>query len=168
MTLPASRGRCPGPRPPAFLMGYRAFCLRNENRYLRYARARSLDPGRARVVVDSLLCALVDEWPRIIASDRPASEAWKMLVLRVAASVGEGPRAHGGRRDTVHQTLEGLEADVFVLRYRMSLSPAETADLMGLEVPEVTVALRRGMSMLLGPRELIRRTPARPTQRQSI
>lgn len=130
------------------MLGYRAFCLRNENRYIQYALARSLDPGRARAVVDAVLCALVDDWHRIITSDRPAFEAWKILVSSVTA---EGRQARDRGRDTVHQALEGPEADVFLLRYRMSLSPAETADLMGLEVPEVTVALRRVMSAVLGP-----------------
>ncbi|MEU3322050.1 hypothetical protein [Streptomyces sp. NPDC006785] len=148
MTRPVHRGRCPALGLHTSMLGYRAFCLRNENRYIQYARARSLDPGRARAVVESVLRTLVDEWPRIITSDRPAFEAWKILVSSVAA---EGRQAHGRGRDVVHQALPGPEADVFLLRYRMSLSPAETADLMGLEVPEVTVALRKGMSVVLGP-----------------
>ncbi|MFF2718960.1 hypothetical protein [Streptomyces sp. NPDC058011] len=132
------------------LLGYRAFCLRNENRYVQYARARSLEPVRAGAVVESVLQALVEQWPRIIRSDRPASEAWEMLVSRVAAAAREARRAGSGcGRDTVHHALSGQEADVVLLRYRLSLSASQTADLMGLEVPQVMVSLRKGMSALL-------------------
>lgn len=132
------------------MLGYKAFCLRNESRYLRYAMARSLEPVRARAVVESVLHALVMQWPQIICSDRPAFEAWEMLVCRVAAAAREARRGCNGRgRDSVHQALSGQEADVVLLRYRLSLSPAQTADLMGLEVSEVTVSLRKGISALL-------------------
>ncbi|MEU1690023.1 hypothetical protein ABZ590_00120 [Streptomyces hirsutus] len=153
MTRPAHRGRglARGAEGP-LLLGYKAFCLRNESRYIQYARARSLEPGRARAVVESVLQMLVMQWPQIISSDRPAFEAWEMLVCRVAAATWETRRACNGRgRDTVHQALPGQEADVVLLRYRLSLSPAETADLMGLEVPEVTVSLKKGISALLNP-----------------
>ncbi|MFD5907002.1 sigma factor-like helix-turn-helix DNA-binding protein [Streptomyces microflavus] len=125
--------------------------MRNESRYIQYARARSLAPGAARAVVDSVLRALVDDWPRIIMSDRPASEAWRILTMRVAAARNSPPFRDDRGTDAVHRALEGQEADVFLLRYRMSLSLEETADLMGLEVPAVTVALRKGMSDLLDP-----------------
>ncbi|MEE1839718.1 hypothetical protein ABZ776_18335 [Streptomyces sp. NPDC007076] len=134
------------------LLGYKAFCIRNENRYIQYARARSLEQALARAVVDSVLQTLVMRWPQIISGDRPAFEAWEMLVSRVAAAARETRRARSRQgRDAVHQTLSGQEADVVLLRYRLSLTLAETADLMGLEVPEVTVSLRKGMSMLLAP-----------------
>jgi DNA-directed RNA polymerase specialized sigma24 family protein len=134
------------------LLGYKAFCLRNKNRYIQYARARSLEPARARTVVESALQALVMQWPQIISSDRPALAAWEILARRVEAAIKEAGRACDARgRDTVHQALPGQEADVVLLRYRLSLSPAETADLMGLEVPEVTVSLRKGMRVLLDP-----------------
>lgn len=150
------------PAPPAYtlalrtgallVLGFRAFCLRNESRYVQYARARSLEPGRARAVVESVLQALVEQWPRIISSDRPASEAWKVLVPHVAAAARDAEQARSGRgRDTMHKALPEKQADVVVLRYRMSLSAAETADLMGLEVPDVTVSLKNGISALLAP-----------------
>ncbi|MFF2964120.1 sigma factor-like helix-turn-helix DNA-binding protein [Streptomyces sp. NPDC057963] len=133
-------------------LGYKAFCLRNQDRYVQYARARSLEPGRARAVVESVLQALVEQWPRIMSGDRPASEAWKVLVSHVAAAARDTQVAPGGHgRDTVHRTLPGQQADIVLLRYRLSLSTAETADLMGLGVPEVTASLRRGMSILLNP-----------------
>ncbi|MEU8542968.1 hypothetical protein AB0C52_23780 [Streptomyces sp. NPDC048717] len=137
----------------ALILGFRAFCLRNKGRYMQYARARSLRPDEAQAVVESVLQALMMRWPRIITSDRPAHEAWELLAYQVATIVRESKRAHdwqGG--DTVHRTLSGQEADVVVLRYRLSLDPVQTADLMGLDVPEVTVSLRKGISELLAPR----------------
>ncbi|MGW7308773.1 hypothetical protein ACWGI1_24760 [Streptomyces sp. NPDC054835] len=153
MTRTAHRGRglARGAEGP-LMLGYKAFCQRNENRYIQYARARSLEPVRARAVVESVLQALVMQWPQIMSSDRPAFEAWELLVCRVAAAAREAQRGCSGRgRDTVHQALSAQEADVVLLRYRLSLSPAETADLMGLEVPEVTVSLRKGISALIAP-----------------
>ncbi|MFD9728753.1 hypothetical protein [Streptomyces sp. NPDC059072] len=132
-------------------LGYSAFCLRNQDRYIRYARARSLDPSRARAVVESVLDALVEAWPAVISSDRPASIVWDMLVTHVAAAAREArERRSGHGRDTLHTALPVQQADVVVLRYRLCLTAAETADLMGLEEPEVTVQLRWGLSHLAG------------------
>ncbi|MGW7064059.1 sigma factor-like helix-turn-helix DNA-binding protein [Streptomyces sp. NPDC054904] len=130
-------------------LGYSAFCLRNQDRYIRYARARSLDASRARAVVESVLDALVETWPAVISSDRPASIVWDMLATRVAAAAREARERRTGRgRDTLHSALPDQQADVVVLRYRLCLTAAETADLMGLDEPEVTVQLRWGLSHL--------------------
>ncbi|MFB7919504.1 sigma factor-like helix-turn-helix DNA-binding protein [Streptomyces sp. NPDC056061] len=152
----APRSARPGHGPTAagspLPLAYKAFCLRNENRYVQYARARSLEPGRARAVVEAVLQVLVERWPRIISGDRPACEAWGVLVSHVGAAARDLQAAdHGHARDAVHKTLPCRQADIVLLRYRLSLSTAETADLMGLGVAEVTASLRRGLSILLNP-----------------
>ncbi|MDK9497046.1 sigma factor-like helix-turn-helix DNA-binding protein [Streptomyces katrae] len=99
-----------------------------------------------------MLDALGEAWPTVISSDRrPASIVWEMLVSRVAAASRDARERRSSRgRDTLHSALPDQQADVVMLRYRLCLTAAETADLMGLEEPEVTVHLRWGLSRLTG------------------
>ncbi|WP_328786164.1 sigma factor-like helix-turn-helix DNA-binding protein [Streptomyces sp. NBC_00273] len=128
---------------------YTAFCVRNQQAYITYARARSQDAQLARRIVESVLSALVVIWPTVIASDRPASVAWRMLSTQVAAATRQARRQRKDRvRDTMHSTLPAEQADVLLLRYRLNLSWAQTAELMGLEESEVAFQLARGISRL--------------------
>ncbi|MFJ1550559.1 sigma factor-like helix-turn-helix DNA-binding protein [Streptomyces sp. NPDC088246] len=140
------------PRPPLTLtlpVEFTAFCLRFQERYLSYAQARSLDADRARQIVESVLSALVVVWPSVIASDRPARMAWKMLTAQVAWAlddVGQGRRRWPG--DAAHLALPQGQADLVLLRYRLCLSRAEAAELMGIKESEVALELAKAVDIL--------------------
>ncbi|MFC6784043.1 sigma factor-like helix-turn-helix DNA-binding protein [Streptomyces atroolivaceus] len=139
-------------RPPLTLtlpVEFTAFCLCYQERYVRYAQARSLDAGRARQIVESVLSALVVVWPSVIASDRPSRVAWKMLTAQVAWALSEADQARRRRiGDAAHLALPPSQADVVLLRYRLSLSRGETAELMGMKESEVALELAKALDSL--------------------
>lgn len=140
------------PRPPLTLtlpIEFTAFCLRYQERYLSYAQARSLDAGRARQIVESVLSALVVVWPSVIASDRPSRVAWKMLTAQVAWALGgEGQGRRRWPCDAAHLALPPGQADLVLLRYRLCLSRAETAELTGMRESEVALELAKAVDSL--------------------
>ncbi|MEH0407433.1 sigma factor-like helix-turn-helix DNA-binding protein [[Kitasatospora] papulosa] len=140
------------PRSPLTLtlpVEFIAFCLRYQERYLRYARARSLDAGRARQIVESVLSALVLVWPSVIGSDRPSRVAWRMLTAQVAWALHDADQVRWqGSGDAAHLALPHQQADVVLLYYRLCLSRAETAELMGMKESEVALDLAKAVDSL--------------------
>ncbi|WP_406387285.1 sigma factor-like helix-turn-helix DNA-binding protein [Streptomyces sp. NBC_00887] len=128
---------------------FTAFCLRHQERYIRYARARSLDAGKARQIVESVLGALVVVWPSVISSDMPSRVAWQVLTAQVDWALLDADRARRGNAgDAAHLALPPRQADAVLLRYRLCLSRAETAELMGVKESEVALDLAKAVDSL--------------------
>ncbi|MFJ8536853.1 hypothetical protein [Streptomyces sp. NPDC093591] len=134
--------------PPAWPAGlvvhlpvdYTAFCMLYQDRYLRYARARIADPRLSRELVETALGSVATNWAAVLASHRPAAEAWNILGSLIAQAV------HGQAASTVcnavYRVLPPLQADIIILRHRLSLSDEQAADLMGVEEPLVASQLK--------------------------
>ncbi|WSQ15127.1 hypothetical protein OG604_49645 [Streptomyces sp. NBC_01231] len=129
---------------------YTAFCMLYQDRYLRYARARVADAGLSRQLVEAALGSVATNWATVLASRCPTAEAWNILGSLIAQAV----RGHSAASicNTVYRVLPPLQADVVILRHRLSLSDGQAADLMGVEEPVVATQLR-----------MARRTMARRT-----
>ncbi|MFI1415628.1 hypothetical protein ACH4Y0_37765 [Streptomyces sp. NPDC020707] len=152
--LPGQRRKhCPRPprhtvEPPARPTGliislpadYTAFCMLYQDRYLRYTRVRVADPGLSRTLVETALGSLATNWTTVLASQCPAAEAWNILGSLIAQAVG----GHAATKSctTVYRVLPPLQADLVILRHRLSLSDQQAADLMGVDEPMVTSQLR--------------------------
>ncbi|MGI5372625.1 hypothetical protein [Streptomyces iakyrus] len=137
-------------------MDYIAFCLLYQDRYLRYTRARVADPDLSRELVETTLGSVAINWASVLASRRPAAEAWDILGSLIAQTL-RGPAA-ATLCNTVYRVLPPLQADVVILRHRLSLSNKQAADLIGVEEPVVASQLR------MAHRTMARRTvPAQPT-----
>jgi hypothetical protein len=119
---------------------YTAFCMLYQDRYLRYARVRVIDPGLSRTLVETALGSVATNWASVLASHRPAAEAWSILGSLIAQAV-RGQTAAKFCND-VYRALPPLQADVVILRHRLSLSDEQAADLMGVEEPVVASQLR--------------------------
>ncbi|MER7179494.1 hypothetical protein ABT404_08415 [Streptomyces hyaluromycini] len=117
-----------------------AFCLHYQDRYLSYTRVRVGDPQLSRRLVETALGSVATNWSSLVASHCPAAEAWSILgaLITKAARAGTATKFH----NAVYRSLSPLQADVFVLRHRLSLSDEEAADLMGVEQPLVASQLR--------------------------
>ncbi|WP_328687764.1 hypothetical protein OHA74_54740 [Streptomyces phaeochromogenes] len=129
---------------------YTAFCMLYQDRYLRYTRVRVADPGLSRTLVEAALGSVATNWATVLASHCPAAEAWNILGSLIAQAV----RGHAATEScsTVYRVLPLLQADVVILRHRLSLSDQQAADLMGVEEPLVASQLRmahRNMSRQL-------------------
>jgi hypothetical protein len=155
--LPGARrtlsAACPRPsrcavEPPARPAGlvvnlpaaYTAFCMLYQDRYLRYTRARVADPGLSRELVETALGSVATNWATVLASHRPAAEAWDILGSLIAQAVRGQSAAN--ICNAVHRVLPPLQADVVILRHRLSLSDEQAADLMGVEEPLVASQLK--------------------------
>ncbi|MFE0520851.1 hypothetical protein [Streptomyces sp. NPDC058954] len=111
-----------------------------QDRYLRYARARVADPSLSRHLVETALGSVATNWTAVLASHCPAAEAWSILSALVA-------RAVRGQSATtvcsaVYRVLPPMQADLVILRHRLSLSDEQAADLMGVEEPLVASQLK--------------------------
>ncbi|MEU0248278.1 hypothetical protein ABZ192_28915 [Streptomyces sp. NPDC006235] len=137
-------------------MDYIAFCLLYQDHYLRYTRARVADPDLSRELVETALGSVAINWATVLASRRPAAEAWDILGSLIAQAL------HGHATatlcNTVYRVLPPLQADVVILRHRLSLSDGQAADLIGVEESVVASQLR------MAHRTMARRTaPSQPT-----
>ncbi|GAA4027047.1 hypothetical protein [Streptomyces plumbiresistens] len=134
----------PPARPSGLIVSlpadYTAFCMLYQDRYLRYTRARVADPGLSRELVETALGSVATNWATVLASYCPAAEAWDILGSLIAQAM----RGHAAATlyNTVYRVLPPLQADVVILRHRLSLSDGQAADLMGVEEPLVASQLR--------------------------
>jgi hypothetical protein len=137
-------------------MDYIGFCLLYEDRYLRYTRARITDPDLSRELVETTLGSVAINWASVLASRRPAAEAWDILGSLIAQAL-RGPAA-ATLCNTVYRVLPPLQADVVILRHRLYLSNKQAADLIGVEESVVASQLRTAH------RTMAKRTePSQPT-----
>jgi hypothetical protein len=127
------RGNGPGVRMP---LTFTAFCSSRHDIYARYAAVRtgSADDGArlARTALDHL--AMV--WPQALQGPSPAALAWHLLTA-CARHVDSRP---GGC--ALYDTLPAAQADALVLRYRLGLAIQQSADVMGISVPDMTTRVR--------------------------
>lgn len=118
-----------GTRPLAFSLEYDAFRELHLDVYLRYARVRTGEWGRATRCVSSALESLRLCWTTILRSDRPAARAWKLLSEQ-ADELSTCSQGHGWN---LHCLLQTEHADAVLLHRRLGLSVERTAGLMGLD-----------------------------------
>ncbi|MGP3737563.1 hypothetical protein ACTWJ9_31070 (plasmid) [Streptomyces sp. GDS52] len=111
-----------------------------QDRYLRYTRVRVADPGLSRELVEAALGSVAINWAGLLASRCPAAEAWDILGSVIAQAIRG--QAAASLCNVVYRILPQMQADVVVLRHRLSLSDEQAADLLGVEEPVVTSQLR--------------------------
>lgn len=122
------------------LLGLAAFVQLHRMHYLSYARARLLDEAASRAAVGSAFSAVTGRWHELLRNARPAADAWQHL----RAETEEAGRGAGGQDPAVgllYGTLPQDIADTTLLRWRLSMAPEAIADLMGVDLPAVTVSL---------------------------
>ncbi|ELP66318.1 hypothetical protein STRTUCAR8_01792 [Streptomyces turgidiscabies Car8] len=139
---------------------YTAFCLLYQDSYLRYARARLTDPGLSRRLVERALGLVATNWASVLASHCPAAEAWDILVSVITTVVRQRPATGARPCNAVYRMLSPLQADVVILRHRLSLNDEQAADLMGVEEPVVASQLRMAHRNL--PQGVANSLPAAP------
>jgi hypothetical protein len=123
----------------ALPLDYSAFCQLHQDRYRDYAHSRLGSMRLAERAVADALGDLALNWQRALASSAPAAVAWDLLAARVrAARRSPAAPAHP---DTFHRLLPPLQADTALLKYRLLLTVAQSACLLGLEAPAVAGAL---------------------------
>jgi hypothetical protein len=133
---PEAYGR---PLTIALPLDYTAFCLLYEEHYVHYSRARVADPATGRVAVARALGDLALAWDRALRSPSVAAVAWEILRIRVRAAARTAGPAPGW---DLLRTLPDLQADAMLLRYRLALTNARSAQLMGVEEPVIAGQLR--------------------------
>jgi hypothetical protein len=151
------------PRQPAGLvidlpLEYTAFCLLYQERYLRYTRARGGDPSLSRRLVETALGKVAVNWVGVLASHCPAAEAWGILGSVISTAVRGRPAVRAKPCNAVYRMLSPLQADIVVLRHRLSLDVEQTAELMGVDEPVVSSQLR------MAHRNLPHALPAAPAR----
>ncbi|WP_407560878.1 hypothetical protein [Streptomyces sp. 184] len=142
----------------ALPLEYTAFCLLHEEHYVHYSRARVGEATTGRVAVARALGDLALAWDRALRSASVAAAAWELLRIRVRAAARAAGPAPGW---DLHRTLPDLQADAMILRYRLALTDAQSAQLMGVEEPVVASQLRLAWRQL--PRATDLAFPSRDT-----
>lgn len=132
-------------------LDYTAFCLMNQESYLRYARERLVDPQVAEATVKSALGELATIWPTALRSASTAAVAWRTMAAYVSRARTICTPAVRGALDCLHSILPALQADVLILHRQLALSIEETADLMGIEEPTVACYLLTAERRLTPP-----------------
>lgn len=128
-------------------LGYVAFVHLHEPRYLRYARARLLNPSASRLAVDTTFGIVAGRWGDLLRKPRPAADVWRQLRLQVSTmscATDRSPTAI----DRLYGALADDAADAVVLRCQLKMPTEATADLMGLDPPAVAALLRTAMRQL--------------------
>jgi hypothetical protein len=110
-------------------LAFSAFCALYEKPYLAYARLRLGNDNLAYTVVVSALDDLAAVWPTALRSPRAEAVGWRQLESRIRNAAGPaGPAACRG-------------SAVVLLHVHMDLSLRETAQIMGVAVPDVATRL---------------------------
>ncbi|HEY8987294.1 MAG TPA: hypothetical protein VIU15_47990 [Streptomyces sp.] len=121
--------------PPEFA----AFCLSRYDVYLAYATARVGDRERARLLVQASLGDLAMVWPEALESASPSALAWRLLAARTGCAVA------GWRGGGPHRVLPAAQADAWLLRYRLGLTPQRAAEAMGRTPGEFETLLKKAV-----------------------
>ncbi|MEU6227493.1 hypothetical protein [Streptomyces sp. NPDC047042] len=114
---------------------FAAFCVRHLDIYTRYAAVRMRDGGQARALAQAALGDLAMMWAEALESPSPSALAWRLLAVRT------GRAAAGGGLE-LYRMLPVPQADAVLLRYRLGLSAAEAAEVMGWEPGEFACLLK--------------------------
>ncbi|WP_410097343.1 sigma factor-like helix-turn-helix DNA-binding protein [Streptomyces sp. Isolate_219] len=136
-----SPGESRGDAAATASLGYTAFRLLYEDRYLEYAEIRLGDQRFGSSAVLAALGALSAIWGEVLRSSCPAAMAWRVLEHAVSAS-RSAASGSGGDTDVLHGVLPAEQADAVLLHHRMGLSQGEAAELMGLHVSALAALLR--------------------------
>ncbi|QNJ43375.1 sigma-70 region 4 domain-containing protein [Streptomyces buecherae] len=121
---------------------YTAFCLRHQELYHRYSRVRLRHEAASRDAVAAALGDLALNWDGALRSACLPAVAWRLLRARVqAAARASDPRPP----DTLHRAWPPDQADALILRYRLSLTTDQSAQLMGVDPAVIATHLRTAL-----------------------
>ncbi|MFC8827937.1 hypothetical protein ACFT9I_21640 [Streptomyces sp. NPDC057137] len=150
ISAPSISAAIPGrPADQHSLLGLAAFVQLHRPDYLRYARARLVDETASRAAVEAAITAVGGRWSDFLRNARPTADAWRQLRAQIQAAspctgvAGEAGGA-GGQDPAVgrlYDTLPQDLADIALLRWRLFMTAAAIADLMGIEPPAVAASL---------------------------
>ncbi|MFF3394757.1 hypothetical protein ACFYW1_27945 [Streptomyces sp. NPDC002669] len=115
---------------------FTAFCTARLPAYVRFAAACTGCPRTGREVAQEALGDLATVWEKALRSASPAALSWGLISERCS------DRARLRSCGSVYRVLPRLYADAVVLRYRLGIGLAETAELMGIDELEVNGMLR--------------------------
>jgi DNA-directed RNA polymerase specialized sigma24 family protein len=124
---------------------YDAFCRDRWRVYSRYATAYV---GSARIgseLAHDSLRDLAFGWADALRSPSPAAVAWDLLTARTRTRPTEAVRC-------LHSLVHHSEAQALLLRYKLGLSAAEAADVMGLGMSEFHLLQKRALGKCLPSR----------------
>jgi DNA-directed RNA polymerase specialized sigma24 family protein len=114
---------------------FAAFCLRHLDVYTRYAAVRIGDERQARMLVQAAFGDLAMLWAEALESPSPSALAWRLLAARTS-------RAASGDGAELYRVLPARQADAVLLHYRLGLSAATAADVMGWQPGEFAYLLK--------------------------
>lgn len=128
------------------LLGLAAFVQLHRPDYLRYAKARLVDETASRAAVEAAITAVGGRWSDLLRNARPTADAWRQLraQIQAASHCAEEAGGAGGQDPAVarlYDTLPQDHADIALLRWRLFMTAAAIADLMGIEPPAVAASL---------------------------
>ncbi|MFG2722002.1 hypothetical protein ACGFW5_27485 [Streptomyces sp. NPDC048416] len=137
----------PGRRPGACAFGaanarrvaFDAFRTRYAGIYLRYARVRLHSVEAADLTVRAALENLAARWHIVLREASPTAACWSLITSYIAARA---------QMPLLGEQLTPEQTDMLVLRYRVGLSVADAAAVMGMDVPEFTVRLGGAIRLL--------------------
>lgn len=127
---------------------FTAFCTLYLAAYLRFATVCTRCPCAGGELVQEALGDLAAVWEEAMRSASPAALAWDLISKRCSARARSG---HGG---SAYRVMPRLHADAVILRYRLGLGLAETAELMGVDEMEVNGMLRYAMRWVTEARHM--------------
>ncbi|MFJ4192252.1 hypothetical protein [Kitasatospora sp. NPDC089509] len=143
--MPADRTR-PSRNPRCCAVGFTAFVALQEEGYLRYAQARLGDRNRSLEAVEVAFESMEDHWEQALLEERPGAYAWCILRAAVTAALGAAPAPVQG--DRLHPTLPPTEADVALLHDGLGMPVGKTAQLLGVDEPQVRLGLLTARRLL--------------------
>ncbi|MFJ9461025.1 hypothetical protein ACIRST_38895 [Kitasatospora sp. NPDC101447] len=131
-------------RGKPYRSGFAAFVLMQAEGYHRYARARLIDPGLSREVVEATLWLTERRWSAVLQRRSPTAYAWRILRRTVSAACFD---ASDPSSDRLHRALPADHADA-VLLHRLGLPLEQAATLMGIERPQAHADLLMAQRLL--------------------
>ncbi|MGW5677908.1 hypothetical protein ACWEV4_22940 [Streptomyces sp. NPDC003860] len=130
--------------PVSMPPSYTVFCLDRTTVYQRYAEIRVGCSRLGAQLVRETFGDLAMLWVEALQSPSPAAMSWALLAARITA--------HGHRpRDCVHDLLPRAQADALVLRYKVGLTAAHAATVMGIATSEITVLQMAAVRAMANP-----------------
>ncbi|KJS57049.1 hypothetical protein VM98_03015 [Streptomyces rubellomurinus subsp. indigoferus] len=123
---------------------FAAFVLMQTEGYHRYARARLIDPGLSREIVEAALRFTERQWGLVLQRRSPTAYAWRILRTAVSAACFDAPDPAS---DHLHRALPADNADAALLD-RLGLPVEQAAALMGIEAPQARADLLMAQRLL--------------------
>ncbi|MCG7523828.1 hypothetical protein MHW47_05115 [Streptomyces sp. OfavH-34-F] len=109
---------------------FTAFCVRRLPAYVRFATACTGCHRTGRNLAQDALGDLATIWEHALRSASPAAISWNLISER-------GSSHARLRSSSVYRVLSRPHADAVVLRYRLGMTAAEVAELMGIDEAEL-------------------------------